>query len=77
MGETTMVSADKAAEMLATTQVRILMLVKQKHLTGDLVDGEWQITLESVESFKAGGGGLPPVTPACHATCKSSSCSCS
>jgi hypothetical protein len=45
------VPAAVAAEELATTQLKILMLIKQKALCGEMIDGEWYVTRESLFSY--------------------------
>jgi hypothetical protein len=45
------VTAAVAAEELATTQLKILMLIKQKALCGEMIDGEWYVTRESLFSY--------------------------
>ena len=45
------VPAAEAAEQLSTTQLKILMLIKQKLLCGEMVDGEWYVTRESVAAY--------------------------
>ena len=47
------VTAAEAAEQLATTQLKILMLIKQKLLCGEMIEGEWYVTQESVASYNA------------------------
>jgi len=39
------------AERLGTTETKILMLLKQKALTGELVEGEWFVTAASVDGY--------------------------
>jgi len=45
------VPAAVAAEELRTTQLKILMLIKQKALCGEMIDGEWYVTRESLFSY--------------------------
>lgn len=59
-----------AAEELATTHLRLLMLVKQGKLTGRQEAGEWFIARESLNCLKSHG-----LEPASVASCKTSSCS--
>jgi hypothetical protein len=40
------------AERLTTTETKILMLLKQKTLTGELVEGEWYVTTASVDGYR-------------------------
>lgn len=70
------VTIDEAAAELATTQVKVLMLLKQKALEGELVDGEWSISRASLMRLKLVGIG-PAQQPSCRSTCTSSGCGCS
>jgi hypothetical protein len=63
-------SIQAAAGELATTHLRLLMLVKQGTLAGKQVAGEWFIARESLECLKRHG-----LEPASVASCKASSCS--
>ena len=44
-------SAAAAAEQLATTEMKILMLLRQKALSGLLVGGSWFVTKASVDGY--------------------------
>jgi hypothetical protein len=46
-----LMTATAAAEQLSTTQIKILMLIKQEILDGELIEGEWYVTRESVASY--------------------------
>lgn len=63
------------AQQLATTELKILMLLKQKVLSGDLVDGAWLVTADSVAGYHPGqeeqGQDL-----SCRSSCKSAVCGC-
>ena len=49
------ISAGEAAEMLATTPLRILMLLREKRLAGLMVDDRWHLSLDSVEEYARSG----------------------
>lgn len=49
------VTATAAAQELQTTQLKVLMLIKQNALTGCMVEGEWFVTGESLECAKLHG----------------------
>jgi excisionase family DNA binding protein len=55
------VTADEAAELLATTPMRVLMLMRDKSLVGMEVGGEWLVSRESVACCEAGGTGMKEV----------------
>lgn len=64
-----------AARELGTTHLRLLMLVKQGTLGGELRDGEWFLAREAMEQFRAvGGDSRSDLT--CKAACTASSCGC-
>lgn len=67
-------TADEAAELLNTTPMRVLMLLKHKALTGEFSDGEWLVTKDSVLAWQAA-----PLDKKQVKTCASacSGCSCS
>jgi len=50
------VSAAGAAAELGTTHLRILMLIKEGVLEGMQEGGEWFVSRESLDCFKAHGG---------------------
>ena len=66
----------EAARELETTHLRLLMLVKQGTLAGEMIEGEWFIPRAAIERFKAAGGDRR-ADLACKASCGKSSCSCS
>lgn len=69
------VSITDAASELGTTHLRLLMLVKQGKLAGEMRDGEWFISREAIDRLKAEGGDSR-ADLACKASCKASSCGC-
>ncbi len=69
-------TVDSVAVDLATTPLRVLMLVKEKALKGELRDGTWLVTRESLECFKSNGADLTLQTASCRTSCSSSGCSC-
>jgi hypothetical protein len=70
-----MVELDDAAEELATTGLRLLMLIREGVLQGVEHGGTWQLTRGSLERLK-NVGITPPEQKGCAATCKASSCGC-
>lgn len=64
-----------AAKQLATTELRILMLVKRDTLAGELVEGEWYISAASIAGYDASAEAASAV-PACRTSCTASSCGC-
>jgi len=48
-------TVDEAAEVLATTPTRLLMLMRGKCVSGVLTEGEWLVTADSVASWVASG----------------------
>jgi len=69
------VTVAQAAEELATTQVKVLMLLKQKDLEGELVNEEWVISRNSLECLKKQGI-KPTAQTSCRTSCQASSCGC-
>jgi hypothetical protein len=66
----------EAAQQLATTETKVLMLLKQKSLAGDLIDGEWFVTTASLACYDAHAEN-PEKQAQCRTSCSSSSgCSC-
>ena len=69
------VTVSEAAEELTTTQVKILMLLKQKDLEGELVNDEWVIFRSSLDCLKKHG--IKPAEQAsCRTSCQASVCGC-
>jgi len=50
------ISATEAAEELETTQLRVLMLIKEGALDGIQVGEEWFVTRNSLDCFQSHGG---------------------
>ena len=69
------ISIVDAAKEVGSTHLRLLMLIKQGALQGELRDGEWYVSRDALAGFAAADGGNRPV-PACAASCKASSCGC-
>lgn len=53
--EKDLVAVDRAAEELASTRLKVLMLIKGKSLAGVVAAGEWYVTRQSLDSLKARG----------------------
>ena len=64
-----------AAEQLATTETRILMLLKKKALCGELIEGSWFVTTASLACYDSKTV-EPGQEPACRSSCSSSGCGC-
>ena len=69
------VTVDGAAAELSTTPLRVLMLIKEKALKGELRDGTWLVTRNSLNCFMVSGADLS-LQASCHTSCSSSGCSC-
>jgi hypothetical protein len=69
------VTAAEAAATLNTTPLRVMMLVKQKELVGQEVDGSWYISRPSLACATAHGTDRM-VANGCQSYCKSSGCGC-
>jgi hypothetical protein len=68
-------SATAAARQLATTETKILMLLKQQLLCGELIEGEWFVTKASFDGYDPLSC-QPEQELACRASCTSSGCGC-
>ncbi|HEY6872225.1 MAG TPA: hypothetical protein VI298_05790 [Geobacteraceae bacterium] len=69
------VPIEDAAQELQTTHLRVLMLLKQKVLTGCQADGGWYVERSSLDALKERG--IPDAAPpACKTSCTASSCGC-
>lgn len=67
-------TAIEAAEILNTTSMRVLMLIKQQALTGILQDGQWLVKSDSVLAWKT----APPEQKeqkVCASSCTGCNCS--
>ena len=69
------VTAEDAAAILKTTQMRVLMLVKELSLEGRQVDGIWYISRPSLACTKDLGT-TPRDGKGCRTHCSSSGCGC-
>lgn len=75
-GESEYLSLSEAATALSTTEMKILMLLKRKALTGRMVDDEWQVARNSIDAYEPGQAEVNP-QPHCSASCSSARCGCS
>ncbi|KAA0888856.1 hypothetical protein [Oryzomonas rubra] len=77
--QATMMAFDEAAEELATTGLRLLMLLREGTLEGvEREDGSWLIARASLERLKEQGGVPPVKQKGCASSCTASGCaSCS
>lgn len=65
----------KAAEELQTTEMKILMLLKNKAIIGEEISGEWYINRDSLECYKSHGKDIK-VEMGCKSYCSSGGCGC-
>lgn len=68
------ISVDQVATKLGTTEMKVLMLLRQKALRGERMDGRWFVTAASLADYDAGAA--QPVVPSCRTNCTSSGCGC-
>ncbi|HJV36152.1 MAG TPA: hypothetical protein VJ604_13830 [Geomonas sp.] len=54
--------------------MKVLMLLRQKALRGERMDGRWFVTAASLADYDAGAA--QPVVPSCRTNCTSSGCGC-
>ena len=64
-----------AAQQLGTTETKILMLLKQKALGGELIEGSWYVTMASLACYDAHAQD-PAQQAQCRTSCSSSGCGC-
>ncbi len=69
------VTADEAAEMLATTPMRVLMLLRNKALAGMEINGEWLVSRDSAACCKSHSADMK-VAKGCATHCSSKGCGC-
>ena len=67
--------ASEVALQLETTETKILMLLKQKALGGELVEGSWFVTTASLACYDAQARN-PERQANCRTSCSSSGCGC-
>ncbi len=67
--------AADAAKQIATTPMKILMLLKEKALTGELINGEWYVATDSLACYDAHGQD-PARQMGCRTSCTSTGCGC-
>ncbi|MGD0843171.1 MAG: hypothetical protein ABSA06_02250 [Geobacteraceae bacterium] len=70
-GET--VPVTEAAELLGTTHLRILMLIKEGVLKGGQDGSEWFVTRDSLDCFRKHGGDVRAEST-CRSSCGGGSC---
>jgi len=66
--------AAAAAEQLATTETKILMLLKKNALIGGLIDGAWFVTTASLACYDPEAAQEKELP--CRTGCSGSSCGC-
>lgn len=69
-------AAADAAQHLATTETKILMLLKQQALRGEMIDGSWFVTTASLACYDPHSDGQA-VESQCRTSCSGSGCGCS
>lgn len=74
-GETEYLSLSEAAAALATTEMKILMLLKRKALEGRMVDDGWQVARSSLTGYDPNRD-TPDREPHCSVSCSSARCGC-
>ena len=67
---TSYLTVKMAAEALATTEMRVLMLMREKELIGVQLEGEWLVTADSVAGCLAKPPG-PKAVADCASGCAS------
>jgi len=68
-------AASTVAQQLETTETKVLMLLKQKALEGELIEGSWFVTTASLACYDAQGQ-KPENQPSCRTSCSSTGCGC-
>jgi len=68
------ISVMEAAEVLGTTHLRILMLIKEGALKGGQDGNEWIVTRESLERFIKNDENVRAKST-CHSACGGGACS--
>lgn len=63
------------AQQLETTETKVLMLLKQKALGGELIEGAWFVTTASLACYDAHAR-EPEKQQQCRTSCSSSGCGC-
>ncbi|MBI2355211.1 MAG: hypothetical protein HYV06_09310 [Deltaproteobacteria bacterium] len=71
-----MIPIDEAAEELATTGLRLLMLIREGKLEGCEEGGAWQVSRNSLERLRGEGVAPPVQQKGCASTCTSSKSGC-
>ncbi len=74
MDGTEYVPAAEVAAKLGTTEMKVLMLLRQNALQGEQIDGSWFVTAASLADFDSDAA--QPVVPSCRTSCTSSGCGC-
>ena len=69
------ITVDEAASELLTTSTRVLMLIKERSLEGELSNGCWSVTRASLERFSRSCVTLTPER-SCRTGCSSAVCGC-
>lgn len=69
------ISAAEVAAQLGTTELKVLLLLRQNALCGEQIDGSWFVTSASFACYDADAAA--PAIPSCRSTCSGSGCGCS
>lgn len=75
MHEEGFVTLEEAVAELKSTRLRVFMLIKEGALKGEMENGEWLISRESLEAYSVSEK-TAPVIPSCKSSCSASSCGC-
>lgn len=67
------ISAAWAAQVLGTTLLKVMMLIKQHSLCGREVDGNWEVSRQSLEALQQQG--IPSAPATAHRCGGCSACS--
>ena len=65
-----------AAEHLSTTEMKILMLLRERSLEGELLDGSWYVTADSLAGFDPSTVCRPAEPLLCRTGCSATGCGC-
>ena len=76
MEKSELITADAAAQELATTPMRVLMLIKRQSLQGEMIDDEWHVLRKSLDYFKTQASDGADEA-GCRISCTASGCHCS
>ena len=70
------ISAAAVAEQLETTEMKVLMLLRQKALCGQMIEGSWFVTAASLASFDRELAEPGALKGDCSTSCSGAGCGC-